>query len=393
MDAQTIRHLESSNPKERFTAIKQVARSKDVTALKKLSQIAAEDPDEQIRDVAAKAIAYIKADSRATTAAKKAEIVVTPKDEARAKNFVDSAISYQISGERDKALKELAKALKANPHLEKDPFFKSVLEETTGMMGDDALAMVRNPDEIKAVASSERKQKKERRQEEHLKEVQRSRWASVMMDLAIFAFLSIVLTFFLLALTGQSAQGYLAGVAAAQQAFRNGEIEEAPEIDPVFMETAAQYTNLTIPFSLTVALITGVTGVISLLVNLLFTHIAARFIFGGQATFPHLIYKVVSFYNTRLPILYGIMFLTIVLTFAVGGGIIPFVGSGAISLYSFFLFFNTVGRIGEAYDFGTLKGCLSSIIGSVILGIIQAVVFFLFFSAAFTALMSQQGFM
>ncbi len=341
--------------------------------------------------MAAKAIAYIKADSRETAVSKKQAIVVSAKDEARAKAFVDAAISYQISDEREKALKELAKALKANPHLEKDQFFKSVLEETAGVVDEQAFAMIRNPDELKSVASSERQYKREVRQQEHLKEVNRSRWASVAMDLAIFTFLSIVLTFFGLALTGQSALNYINSTAAAQQAFRNGEIETAPEIDPVFMESAAQYANLTIPFSLTFGVVSGLIAVVSLLVNLLFTHIAARLVFRGQGTLPHLIYKVVSFYNGRLPILYGIMFLTVVLSFAVGGGIIPFVGSGAISIYSFFLFFNMVGRIGETYDFGSLKGCLSSIIGSFILGIIQVVIFFLFFSAAFTALMGQQG--
>lgn len=391
MNAQIAQLLESSDPKQRFDGIKQAARVKEVASLKKLADMAQNDPDEQVRAVAKKAIAYIKDDSRTAaprTGGRKRE--VSPKEEARAKGYLDAAISYQINGERDRALKQLAKAYSVNPNLEGDPFFKSVLEEVTATTGEEALNMVRSPDQLKAMTAAEQQLKRERRKQEHLENVNRSSWGSVMMDLAIFTIIIIVFTALGLALAGQSATNYLNDLAAAEQAYRAGEIDTLPEIDPAFREVAAQYAPiLTIPFSVTMGLAAGILSVISLLINLVCTHVAARFFFGGQATLPHLIYKVVSFYNSRLPVLYIITFVLIVLMFAMGGGIIPVVGAGIISLYSLYLFINTIGRIGEAYDFGAGKGCLSYVFGSIIVAVISFVVQMLFLSTIMAMIASQ----
>lgn len=391
MDAQIARLLESSDPKQRFNGIKQAARSKEVAVLKKLADIAQNDPDDQVRAVAEKAIAYIKDDSRAAAPrsdGRKRE--VSPKDEARAKSYLDAAISYQINGERDRALKQLAKAYSVNPNLESDAFFKSVLEEVTATASDEALNMVRSPDQLKAMTATEQQLKRERRKQEHLENVNRSSWGSVMMDLAILTVITIVFTALGLALAGQSATNYLDNLTAAEQAYRAGEIDALPEIDPVFREVAAQYAPLlTIPFSVMTGLATGIFSVISLLINLVCTHVAARFFFGGQATLPHLIYKVVSFYNSRLPLLYIIAFALIVLMFAIGGGIVPAVGAGIIGLYSLYLFFKTIGRISEAYDFGAGKGCLSYLFGIIIVAVISFVVQMLFLSTIMAMIASQ----
>lgn len=381
--------LDNSDPKQRFAAIKHIARTKNVTMLKKLTQMARDDPDEQVRSAAAKAIDYIKADSMGDAVAKPQEVVVSAKDVDRAKRYIDSAIGYQINGERERALKELSKALEINPRLKHDPFYKSVVDEVTGESGEEALRVVSNPDQLQEVADHERKRKLEKRQQQHQESVDRSRWSSVIMDLAIYTFLSIVLAILGMGLTGQSAQNYLTSQEAAIQAFEDGERDELPEVDPAFYEYASQLMSLTIPVSVIAGLITGITSLISLLVNLLFTHIAARFVFGGRATLPHLIYKVVSYYNTRLPILYGIIFVTIVLMFAVGGGIIPFVGAAAIGLFSLMLFFQTIARIGQAYDFGTGKGCLSFLVGSIIVAVISFVVQLMFFGSVAAMIASQ----
>ena len=388
--------LNDSDAKIRFAAVKKLARDKDVTALKKLGELAANDPDEQVREVAARAVQYIKADSRADAEAKleakTREPEISAKDQARAKAFLDAGIGYYMNGERERALKELSKAIAVNPKLERDPFFKNTLEDATGAMGEEALSMVRSSDQLKEVTVTERKLKQEKRQAEHQKDVQRSRWSSVLMDLAIYTFLSIVLTALGLGLSGQSAQGYLNTQAFLQQAFENGERDSAPETDPAFDEYALQVaTLLTIPLSVTIGVVTGLLSVVSLLINLLFTHLAAKFIFRGEATFPHLIYKVVSLYNTRLPVFYVILFVGIVLGFAMGSMVIAGIAGAILSLYSLTLFFGTIGRIGETYDFGTAKGCLSFIAGSIIVSIIGFVVQLLFLGSLLALIQSQTG--
>jgi tetratricopeptide (TPR) repeat protein len=388
--------LNNADAKIRFAAVKKLARDKDVTALKKLAELAANDPDEQVREVAAKAIQYIKADSRAEAEAKleakTREPEISARDQARAKAFLDAAIGYYINGERERALKELSKAISVNPKLERDPFFKNTVEDVTGAQGEEALNMVRNSNQLKEVAVTERKLKQEKRQAEHLKDVQRSRWSSVLMDLAIYTFLSIVLTALGLGLSGQSAQGYINNQIYLQQAFEAGERDAPPEVDPAFDEYARQVAAvLTIPLSVTTGVVVGLLSVVSLLINLLFTHLAAKFIFRGQATFPHLIYKVVSLYNTRLPVFYVILFVGIVLGFAMGSSVVAGIAGAILSLYSLMLFLGTIGRIGETYDFGSAKGCLSLIVGSFILSVIGFVVHLLFLGSILAVIQSQTG--
>ncbi|MBZ0298126.1 MAG: HEAT repeat domain-containing protein [Anaerolineae bacterium] len=398
MDTQTARLLDSTDAKQRFAAIKKVARSKDVTALKKLAQLAEGDPDEQVRDVAAKAVRYIKADSKvevqtdsaAPAAPKPRE--VSEKEQARAKGYIDAAIGYQINGERDRALRELAKALAINPSLEFDMFYKSVLEEATGTTGEEALQMARNPEELKSVVVTEKKLKHEKRQQEHMENVNRSTWASAAMDLVIYTLILTFASVLMVLMTGQLAQNFLTGQEAAWAAYNNGEVKNAPEpVDPTFISRADQVSTLSFPIAIVAGLSSGIGGLISLLINLLFTHLAARTLFGGRATLPHLVYKVASFYNGRLPILYGLVFVTLILTFALGGGIISAIGSLVIGVYSLLLFFKLIGRIGETYDFGTGKGCLSLLVGSLVVGVIGGVILLLFNEPISALIQSQRA--
>jgi hypothetical protein len=376
-----INMLNSTDPKQRFTAVKRIARDKDVTMLKQLARMADADPDEQVRSVAARAVKYIKGESLPTSSKPKRQ-EVSAKDQERARMFVDAAIGYQINGERDKALKELAKALNANPNLETDPFFRSVLEETTGGVGDEAFEVISDSSKMKDVSRSERKLKQEQRAQQHQETVERTSWSSALMDLAIYTFILIFATMAIPIIMGQAAEGFVNGQIAAweayEQAVAEGDQSATPPdpVDPEFAAVVEQFQGLGITLSIIVGLVAGIAGVISLLINLFFTHLAARFIFGGQATLPHLIYKVVSFYNSRLPILYGLVILIVILTFSMGGGIIPVIGSFAISIFSLFLFFKTVARVGETYDFGAAKGCMSLIAGGLVVGVISAIIQF-----------------
>ncbi len=380
--------LDSSDPKQRFLAVKHAARNKNKRLLKKLTQMAQNDPDEQVRAVATRAVAYIQADGHGGTGRKQKE--VTPRDVARAKAFLDAAVSYQFNGDRDRALKELAKALDANPKLEYDQFYKSVLEDVTGAVSEDALEMVRDPQQLKAMASGERKLKREKRKQEHMDTVRRSTWGSVLMDLLIYVMINTVAVVLLVLLVGQVSQNYIAGIEEQQQAYARGEIDEPPEVDRDIEEFAEQFSG---GLGVTVGLLAGagsaIGSVISLLINLLFTHLAARFLFGGHATFPHLIYKVVSFYNGRLPVLYGLLFVVTVLTFTMGSGIIFLIGMLLLGLFSLYLFFQTIGRIGEAYDFGTGKGCLSFLVGTIVLSVISFVIQLMFYGSIAAMIASQ----
>lgn len=380
-----ITPLNSVDPRERFAAVKEIARNKDVTMLDKLAEMAEDDPSDQVRDVAAKAIAYIKGEARAGTHSARAA-AVSERDQERAKQLVDSALSYQIEGERDRALKELSKALEIDPNLENDAFFKSVLSEVTQGDDDAAMAVLEDRSKIEEITKSERKRKQEARAAEHEGEVERSNWSSAGMDLAIYTLILIFATMFLPIVASQAAQRYLVEQNAAWTKYQeavaaNDQSAQAPVLDQSFIDMAQSLSLASPIVGVGMGIGAGIYGLISILITLATTHLAARYLFGGVATFPHLIYKVVSFYNSRLPVFFGLLYITIILTFLLGGSFITVVGFGAVGLYSLFLSLKIISRVGEAYDFGAAKGCMSLIAGSIIVGVISFIAQMLFMGA------------
>jgi hypothetical protein len=129
--------------------------------------------------------------------------------------------------------------------------------------------------------------------------------------------------------------------------------------------------NIGLSHAIVFGLIMGVSGLIGILTQLIATHIVARFLFQGQGTLPFLVYRVVSFYNSRLPIVMFLLILAIVSLVSSGGGAIYLVLMVVIGLFSLYMTFAVLGRIGQAYDFGMARGCLSWVIGSIALSVIS----------------------
>jgi hypothetical protein len=382
-----IYQLQSPDPKERFTAIRSIAKSKDVTMLNALAKVAETDDDEQVRAVAARAITFIKGESKAGTRSAQKQ-AVTPQEEARAKGHVDAAVGYQLNGDKERALKELAKAVEVNPKLEGDAYYISVLEEATGITSEEALSLITDRDKVKRVTVNERQLKREKIAKDHQKDVNRSSWASAGMDLVIYTLILVFATAFIPIIVSQSMQAYIAGFPEAQARYEEllaaGDPRATPplqftgEVEQIF----TQFADMGLLIAVVIGVAVGIYGLVAMLLQLSFTHLAARFIFSGQATLPHLIYKVVSYYNTRLPILYGLIYLSIFLTFQ-GADLFTGILGLVISLFNLFIAIKVIGRVGETYNFGSLQGCLSVIIGSVAIGILSTVAWFLLAGALF----------
>src|SRR5690606_1648380 len=101
----------------------------------------------------------------------------------------------------------------------------------------------------------------------------------------------------------QSMQAYIAGLPEAQARYQELLAAGDPRATPPLQLTAdaeqmfTQLSNLSIPLAFGIGIGVGIYGVVAMLLQLGATHVAARSLFGGQATLPHLIYKVVSYYN------------------------------------------------------------------------------------------------
>lgn len=384
--------LNSTDPKQRYQAVKEIARAKDETMLDTLSRLAANDPDEQVRQVAAKAQQYISSGLEGVLPPGR---TLTKEDQIRAKEYVDEGLGYQMKGERNKALKALAKAADLNPTLQRDPFFISVLNATTGAEGEEALAMLRDKAHIKKVAVNERQLAREKRLQDHVKDAEKSTWASALIDLAIYTCILIAGTILAVMVLGQSADGVITGYNAAVDAYYDGLESGTPEkdlkypapVDPALWAQAEALRAIGLPTALLVGLIAGVSSLVSAVIQLVIIHSVARFMFKGTGTMPHLIYKVVSFYNGRIPILFVLMILGIILTFSGGGQGVATLFSGLIGLFSLFISFKMIGRVAETYDFGMARGCLSVIVASVILGIVGFIVQMLFLASLSSLIM------
>ena len=389
--SQEITALDSLDPKARFAAVKEIARNKDVTMLDKLAELAGNDPNEQVRAVAAKALAYIKGEAKAGTRSAR-QAAISEQDRERARHLVDSALSYQIDGDKERALKELSKALDINPNLERDPFFKSVLSEVTEGDEDAAVAVLSDKSQIMEIASNERKRKRDARAAEHKDVVDRSNWTSAGMDLTIYTLIILFATMFLTVITAQATQAFLDNTAIAIGEYNalvaSGELPpgyEPVEVAPELEQASLFFSSINLGTGVLIGIFTGIGGLISILIYLFAIHLSARFIFDGQATFPHLIYKVVSFYNGRLPIMFVLIGLGILLTF-LGSPFIGLVVWGALSLFNLYMSIKVVSRVGETYDFGGMKGCLSVIIGGFAVAVVSTIAQFTFMSAIISLL-------
>lgn len=382
-----MRKLKSDNPKDRFLAIKQIAKDRDDTMLKFLSDMAKNDPDPQVQSVAAKAVKYIKGDTdfaQEEATPKKRAVSTAPVSEAnanRARGYVEEALSLQMHNEQIKALRSMNKALRLNPALETDSYFISVLDEITGLSGEESLNLLYDSERQKQIAATEKDLKKEKTIKGHMADVNRATWASAGMDLTIYAFVLIFGTMFTILLMSQGAAnlmpGYDAAVTSYWQAVADGDDDakppELPNPAAVAMADMVNQMGLGIGTAIIAGLAVGVTGVIGIMIQLGLVHVVARYLFQGRGTLPYLIYNVVSFYNTRMVVVFILLMIYAYSLVTAGGGVMSLVIMGALGLFNLYISFAVVGRVGKTYDFGFLMGCLSMVVAGVGLSIISSI--------------------
>src|SRR5690606_3589363 len=82
-------------------------------------------------------------------------------------------------------------------------------------------------------------------------------------------------------------------------------------------------------------------------------------------TLPHLIYRVVSLYNTRLPVMLFLMYVAIVTTFSGDLGIVPMLLFGASGIVSLVTLFGIFARTSKTYDFSIVKAVLVILIAAI----------------------------
>lgn len=443
---QLIQQLHDPDPTTRRNAIRELARSKSPAALKPLAGILQNDPDPEIREYARKAGQYIRqqmqrgtrpriepfektaiedpdleafspsaryqkvleserrvAEAREREREKEANVVrslpreETPNEPAplqtasgvalvrgrkytvdkadidRAKKYVDSALSLNIDGNNAKAMTSLTQAISLNPNLMNDSYFNNVASAVTGLDGDAALQKIVDRNERKRFTDSAEQEQKNRRVEAHMSEAQSASWTDVGFELTLYSLIVIIGPVLAVLVLTESAKNLLGVLTTA-----------SGDLPAEYESLQATLGTFALGGLLPVGIVSGISGVLSLLLQTVLIHFSAKF-FGGVGTWRHLIRVLIGFYNKWLPILFVVSYVTIAFAFFSQFSPVVLCFTLVLAGLTLYMLFKTSGKIGEAYDFGAGKGCLSLLAGVLLIGLINAGIAYLMGQALFSA--------
>jgi tetratricopeptide (TPR) repeat protein len=393
MQNRYLDQLKSTNPDERREAIIALGKQKDAAALKPLAEIYQNDPDPALRELAFKAGRYIRSMTAEMPAAPVAratapemprvdpdelritsdqpDVPVKASNVEKARGYFNLALDYQVRNQNDKAIDAMGKAIEANPNLRNDSMFVNLAMELTNLGSGAAVRLLSDPIARKEFVRNrdtaympEGKAKR--------KPVEEATWNAALVDVGIYAVANGALVFFALLVGFQAImQFFAASMAASGAAF---------PIDS---------TSITVPTALIIALLYAVLAVIGLLIYYGAIHLAATTVMGGDGTMPGLIRKVTVYYTI----------LSVALTLL---SFIPIIFLNDRNLYNLFQGISSIASIiglvflgklvGDAYQFGTGKGCASIFVGSIGIAIVFACCGFALISALSQTVANAGGF-
>ena len=174
--------LQSEDPRVRVEAIKAIANSGDRANLPHLKQIVDNDPDPRLRDYARKAARHLFTSTEETEPEKtapqpeKAPVQdsepqppekkpaptsamrsIPQAERSAAETKIQRALSLQMRGDNQKALKTFVQGLDLDPNLANETFTRSVASELTGMDPDQAIAILTDQEERKELLNPSKK--------------------------------------------------------------------------------------------------------------------------------------------------------------------------------------------------------------------------------------------
>lgn len=421
MDPQTLDLLESRNKNDRKRGVSQLAQSGDQAALKYLAAVYKTDTDPEIRELALKAGRYLKkqleggetpaaARPAGRTAAPAVPVEEKPKaervkvsgaDESRSKALLDQAMDLFVAEDLAKAREFARKAFKLNPNLQFDPFYLGMGANIFDVPTGDVMETVMSGG---AGAGDGRKSKRKRGEaDEDGGDVG---WDTALVDLLfyglVYVAVAIVSALLYLIVLRDTLQNIFNSLAATDPTFSASEFEQ-------FFGLALGAST---PVVLIGTVISALFAIIGLLIFYFFIHIAARFILGGEGTFPGLIHGANNF-MIGLLVIGGV--LSVLLTvYYLNAFNTVFVGLEASTfdpettdLEAFGAIMNTLSLIGigslvfllvvtgwlssilgRVYRFGFARGCVSLILGYVLLVVAMGCFSFILMQSLLSSLMT-----
>lgn len=378
IDPKVIKQLKSKDANKRRQAIGMLADSREMAALKHLEDIAQNDPDEKLRKLAVRAQDHLRkqvdksrqrANAVAAGEASSLPVTVTEKDSQRARAFTEEALSMYIEGDNAKAAQRLVKALEANPNLKNDNYFLGIAGNVLEVPQEHALTVLADGGKRADFISQSRRGKVEKRKKKHRETAEVMGWSSVSFDLGIYGVVVAVTTFLMpfvfTQLIGRAIE-YQTGLTVEELA------QESVQFGSTFSDLNQWLSGVGIVVFLVAALVLALLSIVGMLIYTGALHLIATKMLRGVGTMPFMLSKVVPFYST----LTGIMFIWSIIAMALsatGAALIGGICMLPLGLVVLYQMFRLGGRIGEAYDFGAGKGCMTLIVANIIIGLISTI--------------------
>jgi hypothetical protein len=395
-DKKLLKQLTSSDPQQRRKAVVGLANSKDPAAIPPLIDTSRNDPDEKVRALAEKAAAHLRTlapnrdtpepGGQASPFISEKPVKVPPKDIATARSYMDDALSMQINKETGKATRSLAKALQTNPNLKTDSYFLGLAASILNVQNDEAIAMLVSGEQrgefIRKVDSS----KVQLKREEHYAKTDELTWVSVGFDLAVFAAIIIVITFLTPIITTQLVQRLVTSQAAMEMEKLE---QEAVRLPPELKLDAIQQIG---PGTFLISgVVAGLLSTVGFFIQGGLIHLVATKLFKGNGTMRYMMCQITPYFSYMYAVFF-VWFCIILLMITSGLAIPGLLCMAIFTLASLVVFiFKPAGRIGQAYDFGVGKGCLSMFIANFLVAIIPSIISFVIGQSVMSSLMTSLG--
>ncbi len=394
-----LNQLQSPDVEERRSAIVALAKAQDPAALPALGRIYKEDPVPELRELALKAGRYIKQSQeqappgappppppprtasqlRALSTRSNSQSGDVPartgsqtmpprtpskQEEARAHNYLDTALNYYSAGDRPRAVESLGRAFELNPLIHKEVVASNLAQTLTGLSHAEAIDLLADPYRRKAFAASlpgmEGAYGRGKAKRGASKSQKMVTWVDLLLDLALFwLVVSIALT---------AVFGF--GIKTLVNEYGDQVIEaSARNPTPYTQDDLDTLANASVLVWLFASMTIAVSWAIFLMINGLAIHLAATMGMAGKNSYVDFMHRFIPFV-TVVALIYGaVSALTILLIPSapgIAGLLWTMMGVGVIvSLFVMAWLIGSVYQFGIIYGFATM---ILSVVVSCILG-------------------------
>lgn len=392
--------FKDSDPQVRLKAVKAAAKAADRKALKTLAVMVVDDPDPAVREMARKAGVYIRQQigdlPQRTNRQGVPMVAVKPEAEAMARSLTDSAVAMQIAGENARGMKQLEKALRHNPNLRHDPYFRSVADSITGLHGDDSINAVLDSGAQADAAGREMTLKRQTASDQHLRELEKSTAGGILVDFTLLFFVATAALFFGLYVLHTNAANYVtkitdnhakveAAIAKGLVGHEDKEVDgvteritfylddtqidmtgkparfDRLEPDPVFLENAGRLAGLGISNVLAMAAAIGMLLAAGVTLAAVFIHLIATPL-GGKGNLIYIMQRVPGFWISRAGILGVLVALGSLMPYELFGSVTGYyVMMGIVGLGVLIFCLQLMGAVGRAYQISPLVGLFAAL--------------------------------